>query len=126
MENRKRLGAQGEAIVRRHLELSGWNILRTNYRCPSGEMDIIAEEPCARGIVLVFVEVKTRRGSAQGTPLEAVDVRKQMRLSAVAGCYLSERGVGGEEPECRFDVAEVRYGADGLAKVTLHRAAFMA
>lgn len=125
MENYKRLGAQGEAIVRRHLELAGWRIVETNFRCQAGEMDIIAEEPSGAGSVLVFLEVKTRRGSAQGAPIEAVDARKQARLAAVAGFYLSVRNAGGEEPECRFDVAEVRYGAGGQAQVTLHRAAFM-
>jgi putative endonuclease len=122
--SRKRLGASGELIVRRHLERLGWRVLTQNFRCPQGEMDVIAEEPTAEGAVLVFVEVKTRRGTAHGTPTESVDARKQRRLIAVAQSYLAQREAGGEEPACRFDVAAVFVGPDGLAQVTLRRGAF--
>ncbi len=121
--NNKRLGSQGENIVRAHLVRLGWRILESNFRCSSGEMDLIAEEQGASP-VLVFVEVKTRRDHSHGGPIEAVDTRKQRRLAEVARAYLGRRGGGGEEPECRFDVAEVEIGADGLASVTLRRAAF--
>ena len=122
----KRLGAQGESIVRTHLERRGWRILATNYRCKAGEMDLIAEETTADGVTLAFVEVKTRRSRLHGSPMESVNERKQNKLTLIAQCYLGERNAGGEEPNCRFDVAEVRIGADGLASVTMHRAAFVA
>lgn len=86
-------------------------------------MDLIAEEPGDRP-VLVFVEVKTRRGHAHGLPIEAVDLRKQRRLVEIAQAYLGRRAAGGAEPDCRFDVAEVEIGADGLASVLLRRAVF--
>jgi len=122
IDNRKQLGADGERVVRAHLEGLGWRILESNYRCRSGEMDLIAEEPAADGPVLVFVEVKTRRGEAHGAPIEAVDARKVARLRNVALAYLGTRSVGGQEPACRFDVAEVWSGWDGLCAVRLHRA----
>lgn len=122
--NRKRLGPSGEAIVQAYLEGRGWQVLATNFRCPCGEMDVIAREPDSEGGVLVFIEVKTRRGRAHGLPGESVNARKQQKLIAVAGAFLAERAAGGAEPACRFDVAEVFIGADGLARVVLHRAAF--
>ena len=122
--NTKRVGNQGENIVRGHLLRLGWTVLESNFRCPSGEMDLIAEEPGRLAPTLVFVEVKTRRGRGHGTPAEAVDARKQQRLAAVAQAYLGKRSAGGEEPQCRFDVVEVEIGVDGLASVTLRRAAF--
>jgi putative endonuclease len=122
--SRKRLGTSGERLVSRHLERLGWRVLAQNFRCPQGEMDVIAEEPAGEGVVLVFVEVKTRRGTAHGTPIESVDARKQRRLIAVAQSYLAHRDAGGEEPACRFDVAEVFVGPDGLAQITLRRGAF--
>src|ERR1051326_1955661 len=119
----KQLGAGGEGIVKAHLERLGWRILASNYRCKAGEMDLIAEEIVHNDTTLVFVEVKTRRGRTHGAPIEAVDERKQSKLTAIAQCYLGERDAGGAEPSCRFDVAEVVFGPDGLATVTLHRAA---
>ena len=85
-------------------------------------MDIVAEDPGGGMPVLVFVEVKTRRGKAHGTPIESVDARKVERLWSIAQFYLSVRDAGGEEPACRFDVAEVLSGRDGLCSVRLHRA----
>lgn len=124
LENRKQLGAQGEGMVRAYLEQLGWHVLAANFRCPDGEIDLIAEEATALGVILVFVEVKTRRGVRQGTPAEAVDARKRRRLVRVAQRFLSHRDAGGEEPACRFDVAEVTLCPDGLAKIELRRAFF--
>lgn len=120
----KKLGSGGEAIVRSFLEARGWSVLAMNYRCKAGEIDLIAEEPSPDGVVLAFVEVKTRAGMGHGSPAEAVDARKQRAIAAVAAYYLGARGAGGAEPACRFDVAEVLFGRDGLATVTLHKAAF--
>lgn len=124
-QGRKRLGATGETVAQAHLERLGWRILARNYRCAAGEMDLIAEEPTLPEPTLVFLEVKTRRGAQHGSPREAVDHRKQQRLAAVAQTFLGERGTGGEEPLCRFDIAEVFTAADGLSRVVLHRAAFI-
>ncbi|WP_258360432.1 YraN family protein, partial [Moorella sulfitireducens (nom. illeg.)] len=73
-----------------------------NYRCPLGEIDIIA----ADGEAIVFVEVRTRSTDAFGTPQESVDLRKQMRLRRLAAYYLSGRGLTNRP--CRFDVVAVR------------------
>lgn len=122
--NLKRLGASGETVARAHLEQWGWRLLEANFRCAQGELDLIAEETTPTGVVTVFIEVKTRRGSAHGTPAAAVDTRKQQRLIRVAQAWLAAQNAGGEEPACRFDVAEVRFGPDGLARVQWQRAAF--
>lgn len=123
-ENRRQLGAQGEAIVRQHLERLGWRILAANFRSASGEIDLIAEERIGETAVLVFLEVKTRRGRRHGAPAEAVDLAKQRRVIATAQDYLAHRDGGGEEPACRFDVAEVTLEAEGLMQVELHCAVY--
>ncbi len=120
----KQIGSQGEQTAAQHLERLGWQIVARNFRCRFGEMDIIAEEPTPSGKVLAFVEVKTRRGKAHGTPQEAVNERKQEKLFLIAQAYFAERNAGGEEPACRFDIVEVFLEAGGLASVILHRAAF--
>ena len=91
-------GKNAEAMAAFFLRLKGYRILETNYRVPQGEIDLVAR----KGGMLVFVEVKSRRGKAQGTPLEAVTPHKVRRLAAAASVYLST--LPEEERTCRFDV----------------------
>lgn len=97
----RELALQGEEAAVAHLERNGLRLLRRNYRCPAGEVDIIALD----GDTVVFVEVKTRRSAGFGSPAEAVDRRKQARLARVARWYLQEQRLAGAA--CRFDVAGV-------------------
>lgn len=104
-----RRGALGEAYTARQLTRSGYEILARNYRCPYGEIDIIA---CRDGI-LAFVEVKTRSKTAWYSPGTAVTASKRQKLICTAQWYL-ERFPRQLQP--RFDVAEV-YLEDGGAAV---------
>lgn len=99
--NRRATGTVYEQAVGYYLEQQGYEILRFNYRCPLGEIDIIAKE----GGCLVFCEVKYRRGNIAGTSLEAVDRRKQQTIFRCAQWYLKEMHL--EEIPCRFDVIGV-------------------
>ena len=83
---RRELGAFGERVAAAHLEAKGYRIRARNFRCREGEIDIVAED----GDCLVFVEVRTRRGDAFGTPAESVTVAKERRLLTVARAYLQE------------------------------------
>ena len=90
----------GEALAALFLRLKGYRVEARNWRCPLGEIDIVARE----GKTLVFVEVKARTGTSAGPPEEAVDARKQRRLIQLAQAYLAKRG---EEAACRFDVIAI-------------------
>ena len=96
------VGGSGEEIAAAFLRGLGYVILTRNYRKRFGEIDIVAEE----GDTLVFVEVKTRTSDAFGSPLEAVDGRKQQRMARAALDYLSARKLHGRP--ARFDVVAVR------------------
>ena len=74
-------------------------IVARNYRCHTGEIDLIAKD----GDTLVFVEVKYRRSGRQGSALQAVDIRKQRALTKVASWYLAVQ-IGDVDISCRFDV----------------------
>ena len=117
MTDKIKTGEEGEDLAAAFLIEKGFTVLERNYRNKKSEIDLIV----SKGNWLVFVEVKTRRGSAHGAPIEAVDARKVERLRSIALAYLSVRDAGGEEPACRFDIAEVRSGRDGLSSVRLHR-----
>ena len=77
------LGRRGEAIAARHLVRSGLTIVERNWRCPQGEIDLVARDHGE----LVFVEVKTRSSVEYGHPLEAITPRKLARLRRLAGAW---------------------------------------
>ena len=101
MDARPALGRRGEDLAAEHMTRLGFTIVERNYRCRDGEVDIVA----ARGGVVVFCEVKTRRTNRWGEPSEAVDGRKQERLRRLAARWLRERRPGAVE--VRFDVVSV-------------------
>jgi len=112
---RKRTGASGEAAAARHLERLGYKALHRNWRCRTGEIDIVAED----GDTLVFVEVRTRRRIGTfGTPLESVDARKIRQVRDTALAYLHLNGKHGSA--VRFDVIAVTLGDNGEAAELRH------
>jgi putative endonuclease len=115
---RQALGRLGEAAAEAALRRAGLRILERRCRLPAGEIDLIAEE---RGI-LVFVEVKTRRGTGHGRPAEAVTLRKRHRMARVALSYLSRRKW--LERRCRFDVVEVFATGSAVRRIHHIRDAF--
>jgi len=104
---RRRLGRDGEERAARHLAAAGYTILARNVRAQGVELDLVA----ARGGVVVFVEVKTRRGRGQGPPEEAVDARKRARLVRGAGAWLA--GQERRFASVRFDVVACEVGPGG-------------
>ena len=98
-DDRKAWGTACEALAAAHLERRGWRIRERNFRTRLGEVDLVCED----GMTIVFVEVKARRGSRFGTGAEAVDARKQAKLTAIAGLYM-QRHPG---RACRFDVISI-------------------
>ena len=99
------LGKAGEDLACRELERRGYVILARRYRTRFGEIDIVSDD---RGVV-VFVEVKARKSNRYGWAAEAVSLRKQRRIGAMALDYLA--WTGGLNRRCRFDVVAI----DGIA-----------
>ena len=101
--NRRKIGSEYENAVAKALENRGYRVIERNFRCRIGEIDLIARE----GEYLCFVEVKYRSKREAGTPEEAVDGKKQKRISRAALYYLMRQGLGDTTP-CRFDVVGIR------------------
>ena len=78
------LGQTGEDLAAEFLQQQGMVIIERNFRCPRGEIDIIARD----GETIVFVEVKTRRTLALGSPLEAVTRAKLKRIRMLSAIWL--------------------------------------
>jgi putative endonuclease len=104
--SRTNLGTRGEELAQRFLREKGYLILETNYRCPWGEIDIVAHD----GNELVFVEVRTRRSTRYGTPEESLTAAKARHLVAAAEEYLQQRG--DNSLGWRIDLISVRLGQD--------------
>ena len=116
---RKRLGRRGEDLAVAHLEQRGYVVRERNWRCPVGEIDIVAED----GGCLVFVEVRTRRGREYGSPEESVTPSKQAKLVELAQTYLQEHRW---DSDWRIDVVAVEMTPRGqLLRVELIKNAVM-
>jgi putative endonuclease len=112
--NKRQIGTEQESRAAAYLQEQGYAIVERNFHCRTGEIDIIARE----GEYLCFVEVKYRSGGGCGSPLEAVNYRKQKKILAVARYYMMCHHLP-TDTACRMDVVSI----EGT-KITLLRNAF--
>ncbi|MEC8557057.1 MAG: YraN family protein [Planctomycetota bacterium] len=95
------LGRRGEQAAALFLKKLGYRILAHSHRQRLGEIDLIAlDVDC-----LVFVEVKTWQSDVIADPSEAVDARKQEKLTRAALIYLKQKKLLARP--ARFDVISV-------------------
>jgi len=106
-QERLRVGKKGEDLALKRLKKMGYRCIVRNYRCPLGEVDLIARD----GDTLVFVEIKTRRGRSPGYAKEAIDKRKQHQLSKVALAYMKAEDCC--DVKSRFDVVAINLSRGG-------------
>ena len=111
---RLRLGNWGERVARNFLVDKGYRVLENGFRSAWGEVDIVARD----GGELVFVEVRTRRGTALGTPQESVTWAKAGRLIATAQSYMEEKGVTGAD--WRIDLVSIVLDSRGRVQELSH------
>ena len=107
---RRNLGLLGEKLAAQFLKKKKYRIKETNFRCPGGEIDIVAE----KDDFLVFVEVRTKTGTSFGTPEESVTRTKKARLTSSALSYIATRE--NLPASWRFDFVAVELDAQGKPK----------
>ncbi len=104
---RHETGILGEKIACEYLGKRGYDVIETNYRCPEGEIDIIARQR----ETLVFVEVRTKRNRKFGSPEESITKIKKERLKAAAAHYGQDRE---NLPDARrIDMVAIDMGKNG-------------
>ncbi|MEY3176460.1 MAG: hypothetical protein RLZZ436_4374 [Planctomycetota bacterium] len=108
------LGARGETAAVSHLRKLGWRIIDTRVRNRFGEIDIIAED----GPATVFTEVKTRTSTNDGQPFEAVDRRRQLRLTRAALAWLKFHNK--LNLPTRFDIISIVWPKDSTEPQIAH------
>jgi len=112
--NRRDTGILGEKLAKDFLKKRGYRIWETNYRCPEGEIDIIAKHKDS----LVFIEVRTKKSLEFGSPEESITPTKMERLKTVA--YRYQQTHNNLPPLWRIDVVAVELNQRGeLSRIEL-------
>lgn len=102
---RQQTGSEGEARAAAHLEAAGLVVVERNWRCRSGELDIVARDSSG---ALVFVEVRSRASAAFGGAAASITPSKQLRLMRAAELY--RQVTRNQHLCCRFDVVLIEAG----------------
>jgi putative endonuclease len=111
-------GRKAEDAAAAYLERKGITVVERNWTSKAGEVDIVSLD----GECVVFVEVKGRQRRRSGPPEEAVNERKQRRLSRLASEYVARSGL--EDTAIRFDVVAITRLSKDRALLRHHRNAF--
>ncbi len=96
------IGAKVERNTETFLNKRGLRTIRRNYKCRTGEIDLVMND----GEYVVFVEVRYRGSDAYGDPIESITARKQQRLIRAATHFLATEPHLQSMP-CRFDAVGV-------------------
>lgn len=102
MINKRAVGAQKELIASDFLRENNVKILEMNFRCKSGEIDIIGMD----NDYLVFYEVKFRSNTRYGYPEESVNHRKQHKIYQASQYFMLIHNIADNTP-IRFDVISI-------------------
>ena len=102
MENKRKIGTDYEKQAAEYLIQKKFRIVRQNFYCKSGEIDIIAEDRK----YICFVEVKTRSENNFFSPADAVDFSKRSKLISSANLFLKNYDI---KRQPRFDIIEVYF-----------------
>lgn len=107
LSQRAATGRAGEEAAATHLEKQGYRLVIRNWRCTTGEIDLIVED----GTTLVFVEVRSRTNPTKyGSAIEAITPRKCRQVREVASYYLKQCKIS--PVSVRFDVVAVTFLRD--------------
>lgn len=110
----KEIGQIGEETAVKFLKKNKYRVIKRNYICKSGEIDII----CENKDYIVFVEVKTRKKDSLVSGVYAVNRDKQMHILKTASNFLLTYK---KRKQPRFDIIEVAFDTDtSCAKISEH------
>lgn len=111
MRAKKNLGDSGERVAALYLQQRGYTIVERGFRTRAGEIDLVAQD--ADG--LAFVEVRTRRGNALGSPEESLTAPKRQKLLYVSNQYIAAHPQFGD---CAWRIDLVAIEIDASGRIT--------
>ena len=108
---RHRRGLRGEEEAKQYLLANGWTVTDHRFRMGRLEIDLVAR----KGSLVAFIEVKTRRGTAFGSPFEAVGWGKKREIVRVSRAWMDRHGQPGDV--YRFDVIGLTIDETGRTEI---------
>ena len=115
--NRRAEGDFGERLALKFLSAKGYRLIERNWCIRGGEIDLILQ----KNGILVFAEVKTRRGNAFGHPAEAIGMRKKIKLLHAVRTYLKETNV---KLPWRCDLVVIQFTSRIEAQISIYKNIF--
>lgn len=106
MNYKQDFGKKGEEIASKYLNDNGYEVIKQNFRCKLGEIDLIA----IKNNTIIFVEVKTRSNTKFGTPEQAVNSNKRKHILRTSQVFLAQNRLNNYD--LRFDVISVYMNGD--------------
>lgn len=101
---KKEIGEIGEELATNYLIQNNYQIIKRNFTCRQGEIDIIAKDKIKKE--LTFIEVKTRTNFKYGLPSESVTENKQKHIYRTAEYYVYKNKI--KNVAIRFDIIEIK------------------
>ena len=118
MTDLMQFGQTGERHAERFLRKLGYRTVTRNYRCSTGELDLVVLD----GKMIVFVEVKTRADAEHAAPQDAVTRMKQQRVISAAKAFIQQTHSQGRA--YRFDVVAITMSGNKPGKIEHFQNAF--
>lgn len=120
MSDRKLLGRWGEKRCEKFLKRKGLKILTRNFRCKTGEIDLIMVDTDGG---IVFIEVKTRADENFAEAETSITSAKKAKLARTARYFLSSNKI--ENRPSRFDIVTIILGQSGRPQIRHYQNAFV-
>lgn len=98
------LGAQAEDLACRYLLKQGLTLVTRNYRCRTGEIDLVMRD----GEEWVFVEVKYRKSNTYGHASEFLDRHKRRKLESAVLYFLQQHDLNPAHSPHRIDLVAIQ------------------
>jgi putative endonuclease len=111
---RRWFGSRSERAAARFLQRLGYRLVARNYRCPHGELDLVAVD----GACVVFVEVRSTESADPAVPAASVNDAKQRRLTQLALFFLQQHRLLNHP--ARFDVLALSWPPGRDEPVVVH------
>lgn len=97
------LGSEAERKARDYLQQQGLSFITQNYRCKTGEIDLVMQD----GSELVFVEVKFRSSSKFGKAVEFFHASKRRKFESALQYYMQDKGLNPSIVAHRIDIVAI-------------------
>ena len=97
------IGSDAERFAQAFLEQQGLRFIMRNYRCRTGEIDLVMQD----GDELVFVEVKYRSRSQHGYAIEFFHASKKRKFESAVMHYMQQKGFNPSVVPHRIDLVGI-------------------